>query len=93
MGLYRLETDTDQVDHFAVNLFAPTESNIQPGHQETESDMPLAAAGGATERSRLEWWPWFAGAALAVLILEWLVYQRAAVARVMAGIRERFDRG
>jgi hypothetical protein len=93
MGLYRLETDTGQVDYFAVNLFAPEESNIQPGSLETETAGAAESSSPDSERSRLEWWPWFAGAALVVLILEWLVYQRAAVARVAAWVRRRFVRG
>ncbi len=60
---------------FAVNLFDARESNIQPrddfqvGQERVEkTDQPL--------QSRRQLWPWFALGALAVLLLEWYVYNR-----------------
>ncbi|MGD8605337.1 MAG: VWA domain-containing protein, partial [Anaerolineales bacterium] len=93
LGLYRLESDSGQVDYFAVNLFAPEESNIRPNRMEIENADPTVSSHPDVERSRLEWWPWLAGAALIILMLEWLVYQRAAVARVAAWVRGRMGRG
>jgi len=65
----------------AVNLQDSNESQVAP-----QTQLPLQQAGGgavaeAQERSaRSEFWRWLAAFALAVLVIEWLVYQRSALA-------------
>jgi Ca-activated chloride channel homolog len=62
------------VNHFAVNLFQPEESDLSP------SELPAVSNEFVENRdSRKVPWeltPWLALAALAVLILEWWVYKR-----------------
>ena len=61
--------------HFVINLFDPLESNIRPAEeiQVGRSTIPAAAESAIGQR---ELWPWLAGLALAVLVLEWWVYHR-----------------
>jgi hypothetical protein len=89
LGLYRLETEGGQVDQYVVNLFQPDESDINPGGVNELPQGEAGQAGSDSQLSRLEWWPWFAAAALLVLMIEWLVYQRAALARLASWVRAR----
>lgn len=59
----------------AVNLFSPAESDIQPAGaiQLGSSSIPAVTEAEAGQR---ELWPWLAGLALVVLLLEWWVYHR-----------------
>ena len=82
LGLYRVTWGTEGEASFAVNLFSPQESDILPAQglpvlesfQEGESERPLQA--------RREWWRPLAFIALTFLVIEWLVYQRATLARL-----------
>ena len=75
---------------FAVNLFSPQESSILPAQS-----LPVAAGQGegqdATLRARREWWRPVALLALALLVAEWLVYQRAALSRLRDQARALFN--
>lgn len=86
LGLYRLEWGAGNGADFAVNLFLPQESQIRP-----EDSLPVAGvergAGQLPQRARQEWWRWLAFFALILLAAEWLVYNRAALARLFAGLR------
>jgi hypothetical protein len=63
---------------FAVNLFDETESNIAPS--ETVRVGRLELAGDVQEEEgRREFWPWLAGAALGVSIVEWWAYQKGSL--------------
>jgi hypothetical protein len=66
---------------YAVNLFAPDESKIAP---QTGLNVPqVSGLQQAVTRERVgrqEFWRWLAAAALAVLVVEWLVYQRNGIA-------------
>ena len=74
----------------AVNLMNPTESRVAPREQ-----LPIFQSGGRAvavnaERSgRSEFWRWLAAIALALLVIEWLVYQRSAIAL----LRDRWRSG
>ena len=68
--------------HFAVNLFSPQESDVRPAET-----LPVLATGEGKddERSgqvRREWWRALALIAMALLIAEWLVYQRGTLVRL-----------
>ena len=73
----------------AVNMTNAAESRVEPREQ-----LPIFQSGGRAvaasgERSgRSEFWRWLAGIALALLVVEWLVYQRPALAL----LRERWRR-
>jgi hypothetical protein len=77
VGVYRVIQELEGrqlVNHFAVNLFQPEESDLSP------SELPSVTTGFVENRdSRKVPWeltPWLALAALGVLILEWWVYKR-----------------
>ncbi len=70
-----ISKDATRAEYFAVNLFDPAESNIRPA--ETLRIGQTTVAPAATEQTGLrELWPWLAGLALLVLLVEWLVYHR-----------------
>jgi hypothetical protein len=85
LGVYTIEElrgDEVQASHrYAVNLFAPKESAIA-----AQRDLVVPQTSGAQstitrERDgRQEFWRWLALAALVVLVIEWLVYQRNGLA-------------
>ena len=92
LGSYQVQWQDGLPIRFAVNLFSPLESNIialdnLPG---VEAQSSQAAAGA--EAGQREWWRWFALAALLLLVLEWLVYQRAALRRLLDLAALRFKR-
>lgn len=85
LGVYSISVERPNAEPLnratAVNLQNATESRVEPRKQ-----LSLFQAGGrvvatAQERTgRSEFWRWLAWIALAVLIVEWLVYQRSAIA-------------
>jgi Ca-activated chloride channel homolog len=82
LGVYRVTWGTEGEANFAVNLFSTQESDILPAQ-----DLPVLASfqEGDSERpmgARREWWRPVAFIALAFLVIEWLVYQRATLARL-----------
>ena len=79
----------DRPTRFAVDLFSPQESNIAPG-----DGSRLAALGGevgpgaaTAGTARDEWWPLVAAIVLAVLMAEWLLYERDGARRIWNGAR------
>ncbi len=93
LGVYTIDIERDGAEPLrrsvAVNLQNAAESRVEPRKQ-----LTLFQAGGrvvaeAQERvGRSELWRWLAWIALIVLIVEWLVYQRSAI----AWLRERWFR-
>jgi hypothetical protein len=93
LGVYKVEIDRPTqpptARAVAVNLMNPAESRVEPRKQ-----LPIFQTGGRAvaasgERSgRSEFWRWLAAIAFALLIVEWLVYQRPALAL----LRERWRR-
>ncbi|HEX7973805.1 MAG TPA: VWA domain-containing protein [Anaerolineales bacterium] len=77
-GIYTVQYSgalSGRTDAFAVNLFDPLESNILPAadiHLGLNTIPPARQAG----QSRREVWPWLAGLALVLLVLEWWLYHR-----------------
>jgi hypothetical protein len=68
---------------FAVDLFDLEESNIAPGDGARLTAIGGApAAAGAAGTARDEWWIPIALAALALLLVEWLVYERDGARRI-----------
>jgi hypothetical protein len=97
LGLYRVRWGEEGQAAFSVNLFSPFESDVAPA-----GSLSLAAGGGdlgpgpdAARSARREWWRLLAWIALIVLIVEWLVYHRATVARLWARAQavRPYDRG
>jgi hypothetical protein len=75
---------------YAVNLFSAEESKIAP---QAELNVPqISGLQQAVTRERVgrqEFWRWLAAAALLVLLIEWLVYQRNGIAYLRQRWRER----
>jgi hypothetical protein len=68
---------------FAVDLFDLEESNIAPGDGTRLTAVGGApTAGGEPGTARDEWWIPIALAALALLLIEWLVYERDGARRI-----------
>lgn len=80
-GLYQVNLEdtngTRPAGSFAVNLFAPAEVTVRPAAsiQVGQTTVETAVAGQVGQR---ELWPWLAGAALIVLLVEWWVHFRGA---------------
>ena len=60
---------------FAVNFSNPAESKITP-HPELQVGGALPSAQAVPQFSQREIWPWLAGGALILLLVEWWIYQR-----------------
>jgi Ca-activated chloride channel family protein len=76
LGLYTVNylSETDPTtEYFAVNLFSELESDIQPAGTLTIGSAPLTAS-DQNALSMRQLWPWFAAAALILLLLEWWLY-------------------
>lgn len=78
-GIYQVTlsdpSDTRPGGRFAVNLFSPSESNIQPI---TVLHIGQAEVGTAsnTDIGQRELWPWLISLALGLILLEWWIYHR-----------------
>ena len=82
LGVYAvnyLTGDQQTAEFFAVNLFAPEESNIQPA---PDIRIGLSAVQPQQENAlgNREFWNWLALIALGVLLIEWWVYHRRQTA-------------
>jgi hypothetical protein len=90
LGAYTVRATTPAgvvEQQFAVNLFAPEESDIRPRDTITVGTAPVGTApGGATGQREI--WPYLAAAALVVLALEWWVYHRGTAIPLGARGRE-----
>ena len=78
VGIYRVRytcDGTEREDRHAINLEDPRESDIHP-HGADDLASPQIKAGQAIETSTPEVWRWFIGAALAIVLLEWYIYNR-----------------
>ncbi len=96
LGVYRVAWEAPAAEgeaaereaSFAVNLLASAESDVLPAQT-----LPLAGGEGsgdeAPQQARREWWRPLAWLALALLLIEWLVYNRGAVARVRDALESR----
>lgn len=100
LGVYRVDpiapdasTAVPGSTWFAVDLFEPGESAIQPG-----DGADLVAIGGTPHATtsagtaRDEWWAPLVLLLLAALAAEWLLYERDGARRIAQGIRGRLRR-
>jgi hypothetical protein len=105
LGVYEVEWDdvlsSERVRvTLAANLFSPQESDLAPagtltvrGQKGDPIQEAVTSGPGAPRRARREWWRPLGFAALALLSAEWLVYQRATLARIRRWIEVRLGRG
>jgi hypothetical protein len=92
-GLYRVDLrkggESFKSEQFAVNLFDPVESDIEP-QENVVIGTSTITQDAREETGRREFWPWLAGAGLAVLMVEWFAYHRSLRRRpnvTLAGLR------
>jgi hypothetical protein len=93
LGVYKVEITRPNLPaeerSVAANLMDAGESRVEPRKQ-----LPIVQVGGrgvaanAERSARSEFWRWLAAIALAILVAEWLVYQRPALAL----LRDRWRR-
>jgi len=66
-----------KIGEYGVSLLSPAESDIAPQKSfQMGGASVTATSGGAIRKTNREVWPWFVAAALALLILEWIIYHR-----------------
>ncbi|HJZ50418.1 MAG TPA: BatA and WFA domain-containing protein [Roseiflexaceae bacterium] len=94
LGAYAVEQFQGQKlvarQRYTVNLFSKEESTIAPQAElkiQQTSGLQQATAGERV--GRREFWRWLAAAALVVLVIEWLVYQRNGIAYLRQRWRQR----
>jgi Ca-activated chloride channel homolog len=95
LGVYAvtyLTGDQQTAEFFAVNLFAPSESNIKPS---TDIRIGLANVQPQQENElgNREFWNWLTLVALIVLMIEWWVYHRRQTANAGGFSWKRFRLG
>ncbi len=76
-GVYRLRAGTNDVA-FCVNLLDSAESNIRP-HDQIALGKYARVGSTTLKRANIEIWRWIAGAAIAVLMIEWWYFHRRTV--------------
>lgn len=87
LGVYRISWGEAEEAIFAVNLFLPEESRLKPAETLALFEASDGNGGEAQGQGRREWWRALAFAALGLLLVEWLVYQRATIVRLVSGMR------
>lgn len=75
LGPYSVDRDGQTIERFAVNLFDGRESNLRPQPSFEVGYTTVEAQGDAIAKPR-DLWKWLLGAALAILLLEWYIYNR-----------------
>jgi hypothetical protein len=77
LGVYEVSVDKKPFRQFAVNLFDRAESNIRPNPKPSIQIGYVEVAGQSSwEAARRETWKWLLLLGLAVLLLEWYIYNR-----------------
>lgn len=91
LGLYTIDIQQATSIPFAVNLFSPEESTINPADNLPITGIQSSSSQPTEEmRARREWWRFLALIALIILMIEWLVYQRPALAFLSDKLRQPF---
>jgi hypothetical protein len=76
-GPYEVQEGSKVVERFTVNLFDPSESNIAPAKEQSIQIGHVTVAGhNGYQPVRQETWKWLLLGGLAVLLLEWYIYNR-----------------
>jgi Ca-activated chloride channel homolog len=91
LGVYQVYWGDEGEAQFAVNLFSPAESDVAPAQNLPVFDSSQTVDGQLPMQARREWWRPLGFAALAFLVIEWMVYQRANLARVMNRMQKRLS--
>ena len=83
LGFYAVNfitKDTNKVEYFAVNLFDPSESNLQP-RERLQIGNTAVSPTVSQQVGLQELWKWLTGIALLVLMIEWQVFHRKQIFR------------
>lgn len=88
-GVYRIQfPGSEQQDAlFAVNAYSPQEAILKPSASLPATLAADQPAGAGSDLAAREWWRPLTFLALGLLTGEWLVYQRAALARLRDRLR------
>jgi hypothetical protein len=78
VGVYRIDSPGRPATLLAVNLLDEIESNIAPSKQILLATGAVKAMATAPRRTNQDLWPYLALAALALVCLEWIVYNSKA---------------
>ena len=89
LGIYQVNWGTEGEARFAVNLFSPQESDVAPAQSLPVLDLLQDDKDQTTILARRELWRPLGFIALALLLAEWMVYQRANLARLLGRIPKR----
>lgn len=76
VGLYRAQDGVPDRDRYAVNLENAQESRIAPRTDLGFNPTVHVDVGETIKTATPEVWRWFVGAALAIALLEWIIYNR-----------------
>jgi Ca-activated chloride channel family protein len=90
LGVYTAKWETSsEANHgegeqaFAINLFAPQESNTLPVENLSLLENATGIEESTSQQARREWWQPFAALALMIITAEWLVYNRATLSKLV----------
>jgi hypothetical protein len=77
LGIYRVQSGGKTIDQFAVNLFDPGESDIRPNRSPSIKVGDVEVKGeNVWQAARKEIWKTVVLLGLAVLLVEWYIYNR-----------------
>ncbi len=77
LGIYHVQSGGKTIDQFAVNLFDPGESDIRPNRSPSIKVGDVEVKGeGVWQAARKEIWKTVVLIGLAVLLVEWYIYNR-----------------
>ena len=74
VGLYAVEVPDRRAEMFAVNLLDERESDIRPHEEVVFSGQAVQAASQVAGKANRDVWPYLAALAIALVCLEWFVY-------------------
>jgi hypothetical protein len=89
LGIYEVSWGEGGSAQFAVNLFSPQESDIMPAGQLSVAGLEADGEAEGQQQAQREWWRPLIWLALVLIILEWLVYQRANLRRIWDRVSRR----
>jgi hypothetical protein len=78
VGIYRVATQANSVADqlLAINLLDPRESNLAVRDELSLGYDKIVGTRENKIPARLEYWPWVIATAIAVLLLEWYIYNQ-----------------
>jgi hypothetical protein len=87
LGVYSVQSSDGASSRFTVILFSPQESQISPQASLSITGIGSAVGNSQDQKGEREVWRIVAGVALLLLIVEWLVYQRAVLAMLLQRLK------